>query len=46
MISTEAQEKDRISAFESGANFYMVKPIDPDILTAYCSILLSDGDEK
>ena len=46
MISTEAQEKDRISAFEAGANIYMVKPIDPDILTAYCSILLSDGDEK
>ncbi len=46
MISTEAQEKDRISAFEAGANFYLVKPIDPETLSSYCSILLFNGEDK
>ncbi|MGA2128054.1 MAG: response regulator [Xanthobacteraceae bacterium] len=31
-ISTEAQEKDALKAYEAGANFYIVKPPDPDEL--------------
>jgi len=46
MISTEAQEKDRAAAFEAGANFYLVKPIDPETLSSYCSILLFNGEDK
>lgn len=29
-ISTEDKEHDKIKAYESGANFYMVKPVRPD----------------
>ena len=31
-VSTEDQEGDKLKAYESGANFYMVKPIRPDEL--------------
>jgi two-component system, chemotaxis family, chemotaxis protein CheY len=31
-VSTEAQERDKVQAYEAGANFYMVKPIRPDEL--------------
>jgi two-component system, chemotaxis family, chemotaxis protein CheY len=29
-VSTEAKEHDKVRAYESGANFYMVKPVRPD----------------
>ncbi len=32
-ISTEDQERDKVRAYEAGANFYMVKPVRPDELT-------------
>jgi two-component system chemotaxis response regulator CheY len=44
MISTEAQSHDKTRAFEAGANFYLVKPIKPDELLAYCRLLLGLGD--
>jgi two-component system chemotaxis response regulator CheY len=31
-VSTEDQERDKVKAYEAGANFYMVKPIRPDEL--------------
>lgn len=40
MISTEAESQDRALAFEAGANFYLVKPIKPQDLLAYCCLLL------
>jgi len=41
MISTEAEGRDRTRAYESGANFYLVKPIRPDELLAHCRLLLN-----
>jgi len=29
MVSTEAKQKDQIAAFEAGANYYVIKPVDP-----------------
>lgn len=46
MISTESEKKDKILAWEAGANFYLVKPIEPGFLSKCCSILLFDGDKK
>lgn len=43
MISTEAEDQDRTRAYESGANFYLVKPIKPDQLLWYCRLFLADG---
>ncbi|RVT47387.1 response regulator [Rheinheimera sediminis] len=43
MISTEAEQHDRARAFESGANFYMLKPIKPADLLKYSSLLLGVG---
>ncbi|MBW4047135.1 MAG: response regulator [Proteobacteria bacterium] len=40
MVSTEAQSSDRLRALESGANFYLLKPIKPDALIACCARLL------
>ena len=33
IVSTEADAKDAILAYEAGANFYLVKPVAPDELT-------------
>ncbi|RKX90782.1 MAG: response regulator [Spirochaetes bacterium] len=46
MISTEAQERDRLLAFEAGANYYLVKPINPDELLSYCKLLLGKGKRQ
>ncbi len=42
MVSTEAEEKDRESAFKAGANLYLVKPVTPEILLRYVKILLGE----
>jgi len=42
MVSTEADAKDRDMAFESGANFYMVKPVKPEYLLKVVHILLGE----
>jgi two-component system chemotaxis response regulator CheY len=31
-VSTEDQDRDKVKAYEAGANFYMVKPVRPDEL--------------
>lgn len=41
MISTESEGRDRALAYESGANFYLVKPIKPEELLAHCRLLLA-----
>jgi len=43
MISTEAQSQDRKRAWEAGANFYLTKPIKPDVLLTHCRLLLGQG---
>ncbi len=39
MVTTEAEDKDREKAFESGANYYMVKPVKPDEFTKIVKLL-------
>jgi two-component system chemotaxis response regulator CheY len=39
MTSTEAQAKDKVAAREAGANFYLVKPIAPEILRAHVALM-------
>jgi two-component system chemotaxis response regulator CheY len=43
IISTEAKTQDKQRAWEAGANFYLVKPIKPDVLLALCRLLLGQG---
>lgn len=45
MISTEAEAHDKLRAFESGANYYLVKPIKPDDLLVHCRLLLGLGGQ-
>lgn len=39
MISTEAEDHDRISAYKNGANLYFTKPVKPDDLVTSVDIL-------
>lgn len=39
MTSTEAQAKDKDEARASGANFYLVKPISPESLSAHVALM-------
>ncbi|MCH9813676.1 MAG: response regulator [Epsilonproteobacteria bacterium] len=39
MISTEAEDHDRISAYKNGANLYFTKPVKPDDLIGSVEIL-------
>jgi len=43
MISTEAEMVDRTKAYEAGANFYMLKPTQPDRLLGHVRILLGSS---
>ncbi|ARE40328.1 Chemotaxis regulator - transmits chemoreceptor signals to flagelllar motor components CheY [Rhodovulum sp. P5] len=45
MISTEAKPEDRRKAFEAGANFYQVKPVEPDWLTRLLTLLLGSPSD-
>ncbi len=40
IISTEDELKDKEKGYEAGANFYIVKPTDPDILVENIKMLL------
>jgi two-component system, chemotaxis family, chemotaxis protein CheY len=42
MVSTEADARDRMEAFRSGANSYLVKPVMPAQLMAQVRILLGE----
>jgi len=39
MISTEAEDHDRVDAYKNGANLYFIKPIKPDMLIGSVNIL-------
>ncbi len=39
IISTESAPQDFAAAREAGANFYLVKPIQPDVLLAHVTLL-------
>lgn len=39
VISTEAGAQDKAAAVAAGANYYLVKPVDPEMLTGYCAML-------
>ena len=40
MISTQSDSVDKLKAYEAGANVYITKPIQPDILIENIKILL------
>jgi len=40
MITTQAHEEDRVEAFKVGANLFETKPIKPEVLKNYLSILI------
>lgn len=42
MISTEAEEQDKIKAWQAGSDIYYVKPVKPDILTSCAKILIGN----
>jgi len=42
MVSTESEENDKEKAFETGANFYLVKPVKPNELLNYCRLLTGE----
>lgn len=39
MISTEAEAQDAARAYEAGANVYVIKPVRPDALIEFASLL-------
>ncbi len=43
MISTEAGASDILAARTAGANFYLVKPVQPEILIRYLTMLCGPG---
>ncbi len=42
MISTESGQEDRVKAYEAGANYYIVKPLRPEILRSLLNILFPE----
>ncbi len=40
MVTTQAEEIDKIEAYKVGANLFETKPIKPDVLNAYVDILV------
>jgi len=46
MISTEAEGRDRVHAYEAGANLYLIKPVKPLELLAHCRLLLNQPEHS
>ena len=40
MISTEAEERDALRAYEAGANVYLIKPVRPEQLLSFAQLLM------
>ena len=40
MISTEAEEMDRVKAYQAGADMYYIKPVKPDELRSTAKVLV------
>jgi two-component system, chemotaxis family, chemotaxis protein CheY len=38
-ISTESGDADALKAFEAGSNYYLVKPVSPDVLTEVARLM-------
>jgi two-component system chemotaxis response regulator CheY len=45
ITSTEATPYDKQSALEAGANFYLVKPVAPELLSRTAAMLSGAGHE-
>jgi len=43
MVSTESEDGDQSKAYESGANYYMVKPSKPDDLHRYVTLMVGEA---
>ena len=43
MVSTEAASQDRVTAYQSGANIYLIKPIRPSHLLTRVRLLLGEA---
>ncbi|MBH23738.1 MAG: two-component system response regulator [Myxococcales bacterium] len=44
IISTEAEQQDVEGAFQAGANFYLTKPMRPEVLRVYARLLAKEED--
>ncbi len=42
MVSTESDEMDKKKAFVCGANYYLIKPVKPEQLTAVVKLLIGE----
>jgi two-component system chemotaxis response regulator CheY len=45
MVSTEAEERDRMWAYAAGANYYVTKPARPEHLLTVATLLTGGGSE-
>ena len=43
MVSTEAEEKDRLAAFTAGANYYVIKPAKPEELVFLARLMTGEA---
>jgi len=46
MISTEARAADKAKAYAVGANFYLVKPVDPGELAAFARLVTGQNSSQ
>ena len=44
MISTEAAARDEVTAYRSGANSYLIKPVRPLLLLSYARLMLGEAN--
>jgi two-component system, chemotaxis family, chemotaxis protein CheY len=42
MISTESEAEDELKAYQAGANLYLIKPIKPNQLLEFSSLLIGE----
>jgi two-component system chemotaxis response regulator CheY len=43
IVSTESESKDKMKGFEAGANLYIVKPCEPEVMVENIRLLLAAG---
>jgi two-component system chemotaxis response regulator CheY len=43
IISTESQSKDKSSGYLAGANLYIVKPSEPNVLLGYVKLMIGEA---
>ena len=42
IVSTESEAQDKMKGFKAGANLYLVKPVQPEMLIENVNLLLSE----